>query len=260
MSARVPFLICAAACMAGLRAQGGAAGPDPEVAAKLALLEAIVDDKKMARDDEARDVFVALVAKWRAGLPEKDRKKVLDGLGAVFTAGKVRPPTVQLYRTAAAALGELGEAAAKPLEAAYANKNRFPARREWLPLREDLLRAIGRTKDRSRVAFLLDVARNEHEAVLQAAAGEALGNFADSPLPVRRAIVGDLLAKYREIDGKARELEQGDVEAQNARDRLRVLADEWNTALGRLTGQQFKQQPDWQEWYNKNKDKVEAWK
>jgi hypothetical protein len=250
------------ACTALLPAQGGKpAAPDPEVAAKIEQLKEVVADRKMARDAEGIDVITVLVKKWQGGLVDKDQKEVIKGLGAVFTQGKVREPDkMQLYKATATAIGQLGEQGGKPLEAAYTNKQRFPEKREWVPLREDLLRAIGKTKDSKLIKFMTDIARRDPEAALQAAAGEALGNFEDSPVEVRKEIVNNLLIRYGEMDSRSRQIDPADIEAQNMRDRLAVIAGRWNETLRKLTRQNLDQYPEWQEWYNKNKSKDEQWK
>jgi hypothetical protein len=123
-----------------------------------------------------------------------------------------------------------------------------------------MLKWLGKTKDESMVKFLVEVARRSHEAGLQAAAGEALGNFEDSPVEVRKEIVNNLLIRYGEMDSRSRQIDPADIEAQNMRDRLAVIAGRWNETLRKLTRQNLDQYPEWQEWYNKNKSKDEQWK
>ncbi|HEU4420368.1 MAG TPA: hypothetical protein VFT55_15630 [Planctomycetota bacterium] len=157
-------------------------GPDKEVAEKIEALKDIVLDKKFARDNEGLQIIDLLLQKSKTGLDEKDQQAIVKALDGVFTAGpKVRPhDKPELYNGAAAALGYCGVEGAKVLKNVYSNKQRFPEKKEWLPLRELLLKNLGRTKDESQVKFLIKVARNDHEAALQAAAGEALGNFDES--------------------------------------------------------------------------------
>lgn len=255
---RVPaFAVCA--LLAGLlAAQEDPAGaeklkPDPEVPKQLATLKEVVMDRKMARDAEGAQVIDLLTTKVGKGLAEKDRKAVAKGLEGVLTQGKLREPaSIQLYIAAAAALGTMGHDGSAPLKAAFENK-RFPSKPEWVKLRESLLRNLGKTKDESMVKFLCEEARRSPEPQLMAAAGEALGNYEGSDQKVRKEIVNNLLIRYGELDSRSRVLDSADLEAANARDFLAVISDKWNASLGRLTGQNFRQYPDWNGWFNKNR-------
>lgn len=227
--------------------------PDPEVPKQLATLKEIVMDKKMARDAEGVQVIDLLTTKVGAGLAEKDRKAVAKGFEGVFTQGKLRESaSIQLYVAAAAALGTMGTDGSGPLKAAFDNK-KFPNKPEWVKLRETLLRNLGKTKDESMVKFLCEEARRSPEPQLMAAAGEALGNYEASDQKVRKEIVNNLLIRYGELDSRSRVLDSADIEAANARDYLAVISDKWNSTLGRLTGQNFRQYPEWNTWFNKNR-------
>lgn len=231
------------------------AKPDKEVATKLDQLKDIVDDKKFARDAEGFDVITVLVQKWQAGLGDKDKKAVVKGLENVMLRGKLRPSDkAQLYTAAAVAMGQLGIEAADALKSVYEDK-RFPKKEEWVPLRCELLKALGKTKDEGKVKFLLDVARRDPEPQLEAAAGEALGNYEDSKQEIKKEIVGGLLIRYGEVDSRSRQLDPADIEAQNMQKRLAVISGKWNDAMRRLTGQTFHEFPEWNEWHNKNKSK-----
>lgn len=227
---------------------------DKEIAAKIDALKEVVLDRKTERDDEGVKLIDELNIKMHGEVHAKDRLAIVKALEDVFFKGKLRQPDrTVLYTGAAAALGYCGDDGAKVLKKAYDNK-RFPDKKEWVPLREQLLKYLGRTKDESMVKFLCSEARRQPEAALQAAAGEALGNYEESKEAIRKEIVGELLIRYGELSELA---SQGNVEAQNAQDRLAALSDKWNTALSRLTRQQFATFRDWQTWHNKHKN--EAW-
>lgn len=252
---RVPLLAMAVVVAAALPAQdpAPAKGPDKEIADKLIVLKDVVADKKFARDDEGVKVIDDLLLKAQAGVDPKDQAAIVKGLEGVLTSGKVRPPdNAALYNGAAAALGRSGAEGAKVLKAAYANK-RFPEKKEWVPLREQLLKNLGRTKDESMVKFLIAEARRNPESALQAAAGEALGNFEESKEAVRKEIVGELLITYGELAELASQMGSSNIAAQNAQDRLAALSDKWNSTLAKLTRQNFSTFRDWQAWFNKNK-------
>lgn len=231
-------------------------GPDKEVAEKIALLKEVVADKKFAREAEGVEAIDKLLIKSRAGLEAKDQTAIVKALDGVLTGGKQRPhDKTELYVGAAQALGYCGAEGAKVLKETYAGK-RFPDKPEWVPFREHLLKNLGRTKDESMVKFLVNEAVRSHQAALAAAAGEALGNFEESKDALRKEIVSELLRKYGELDEKASQIGTN-IDAQNAKDQLSALQDKWNTALGKLTKQNFTTFREWQTWYNKNKG--QAW-
>jgi hypothetical protein len=226
---------------------------DKEIAAKIDALKDVVLDRKMEHDEEGVKLIDELNMKMQAGVHPKDRTAIVKALEDVFFKGKLRSPDrTSLYAGAAAALGYCGEEGAKVLKKAY-DKKRFPDKKEWVPLREQLLKYLGRTKDEGMVKFLCEEARRQPEAALQAAAGEALGNFDESKESIRKEIVGDMLIRYGELAELASQMGSSNIEAQNAQDRLAALSDKWNTTLAKLTGQNFTSFRDWQGWYNKNR-------
>ncbi|MGC6487464.1 MAG: hypothetical protein ACON4Z_07455 [Planctomycetota bacterium] len=226
---------------------------DPDVPVQLKELAGVAKDRKFARDAEGIQIIDVLIQKQDKGLNEKDQKQVVKGLGSLLNKGRLRPANKsQLYSTAAIALGRFGKAGAKPLKAAY-EKKRFPNRSQWVPLREKLLVNIGKTRDEGMVKFLLDEARRSPEAALQAAAGEALGNFRESKQKLRREIVSGMIIKWGSLSEMASQL-GANVEAQNARDRLAAISGPWNETMKALTGQDFDTFRKWQGWYNKNKN------
>lgn len=229
-------------------------GPDKEVAEKIASLKEVVEDKKFLHDAEGVEMIDKLLIKKEGGVDPKDEQAIVKAFASVLTGGKLRPSSkTELYRGAAAALGKCGPEGAKALREAYSSK-RYKETLEWVPLREQLLKYIGRTKDESMIKFLTDEAVRHPEAALQAAAGEALGNFEESKEPLRKEIVGDLIVKYGELAEKASQI-GSNIEAQNAQNRLAAIQDKWNATLAKLTGQTLGTFREWQEWYNKNKGK-----
>lgn len=247
------FAVLALVAMVAAQDPAPEKGQNKEIADKIAVLKDVVADKKLAREDEGLKIIDEL-HKARESADPKDQAAIVKALEGVLNNGKLRPPdNIGLYAGAAMALGYCGADGAKVLKAAYVNK-RFPEKKEWVPFREHLLKNLGRTKDESMVKFLTNEARRNPEAALQASAGEALGNFEESKEVVRKEIVGELLVTYGELSELASQMGSANVQAQNAQDRITALKDKWNTALARLTRQNFDKFRDWQTWYNKNKN------
>ncbi len=232
-----------------------AKGPDKEVADKIAVLKECVLDKKFARDDEGLQAIDFLLQKLKTGVEPKDQESITKALDGVLMQGvKVRPAdNIRLYTGAATALGYCGAEGAKSLKNAFFKKDRFPEKKDWVPLREVFLKGVGRTKDESMVKFLSKEALTNPEAALQAAAGEALGNYEEAKEAVRKEVASDLITKWGELEEKASQMGSANIEAQNAKDRLSALTDKWNTTLAKLTRQSFHKHLEWQTWYNKNK-------
>ena len=229
--------------------------PDKDVAEKVSQLKKIAADKKFREDARGVGLIDDLMQKQQAGMIAKDEQLVVKPLDGVMNKGKVRPADkAQLYVAAAEALGRHGAAGAKSLKKAYSNKSRFRAKPMWVPLRERLLRNIGRAKDDADIKFLIDEARRNPEAALQAAAGEALGNFEEAKQKVRKEIVSNLLVTFGALSERA---SQGgtSIDGQNAKDRLAALSGKWIATLKKLTGKDFDTFREWQSWNNKNKNK-----
>jgi hypothetical protein len=229
--------------------------PDKEVAQKLKDLKAIAADKSGAHDAEAAPIITDLLKKHDGGMNEKDTEEVVRGLRGVLVDSKLRDAhNMNMYKAAAYALGQFKADGAKVLKELYKD-HRFPEKPDWVPLREEFLKALGKTKDEASIKFLLDETVRNPEKALMAAGGEALGNFEGSKqVPFRREIVETMLHKYGELDSKSRVGDPSNVEAQNARDYLAVISDKWNTTLSKMTHQNHRTYPDWNTWYNKNKD------
>ena len=201
------------------------------------------------------EVIDALMMKHEKGMIDKDRSMVVKALDGVLNKNKVRPAdNVRLYNAAAEALGRHGKDGGKALKKAFENKGRFKAKPQWVPMRERLLRNIGRTQDEANIKFLIDEAQRNPEAALQAAAGDALGFFEESTQKVRKPIVSKLLITFGALSERA---SQGgtSIDSQNAKDRLAALSGKWVATLKKLTGQNFDTFREWQAWYQKNKNK-----
>lgn len=203
MTLRRFVLACLCSAVAAAQDPAAGKGPDKEVAEQLAVLKEAHADKKFANDARGVEAIDKLLIKTKAGVDPKDQQQVVKALESVLATGKLRPhDATQLYVGAAHALGYMGAEGAKVLKEAYAGK-RYPDKPEWVPLREQFLKNLGRTKDESMVKYLVDQAVRSPEPALMAAAGEALGNFEESKEALRKEVVRDLLVKYGSLSEMA---------------------------------------------------------
>lgn len=231
---------------------------DPGLPDRLRELDDMLEDRRMEQDFQAISVIQKLCADPAAHNP-KDADRIVKALGQVFFTGRVRPPDKSvLYREAADALGKFGEDGARYLRKVLEH-SRLKGR-EFAELRAHMLLALGRTQDLRQVEYLLERALRSPDDEVMAAAGEALGHYTDMPLKLRREVVKDLISRLGEWHMKATAIESTDPNApidftpQNARRTLDRIEGKWNATLTALTGERHTSAPDWQHWYNKNKD------
>lgn len=234
------------------------AAPDPALPDQITRLKAMAKDRTMEQDFLAMNLVTAMTEKFADKNP-KDQKAILGALGDVFKLGPARPAEkAMLYRTVIDALGQCGAEAAPVLRKAF-ELDRIDSK-DYAPLRAQIATAVGKTKDEKQAEWLLETAVRHPEDEVMAAAGEALGNFADLPTPKLREICKKLVSRYGEIDMLARTPQSTDPNApinfgaQNAVKTLEWIQPKWNAALRQLTGESHQQVADWQRWLNKNKD------
>ena len=212
-----------------------------------------ISERDGEQDQKAIGLIDAFNQKYK-DLEKKDQSDVRKVLDDALTSTRIRrpPEKIGMYTAAAAALGGMGDDGARILKKAF-DSSKFK-KREWVDLRAVLLKWLGKTKDESMIKTLTDVARRDPEDKLMAAAGEALGNFADQPLKVRKDIVKDLINKFGEVHGKANaSLDPGDAQVARSKQRLAAISDPWNETLKMLTKHEFRSAPEWQTFWNKEK-------
>lgn len=232
---------------------------DPETAARLATLKLAMKDKKMARDGEAVQALNELGGTFDR-LGKTDAKKVVRAVTAAITRGRLRTPDRgDVYIAATAALAKMGPAGAVQMQMVF-EKKRFPNKKEWVFMRADLVRNIGKTEDPKMIKFLCDrVSRTAHDQVLLAA-GETLANYAEADQKTRDPIVKALISKLGALEAaKSMQVLRADTPQSlailNAGNTLEVIAAPYNATLAKLTHQRFENGNDWQRWYNKHKNK-----
>jgi len=227
---------------------------DPALTEQCKELKALVAEPKMTADFQAISLIQNLAKNPETRNP-KDKEKIAKAFGDVFKTGKLRPADKDiLYRETGDALGKFDTDGSKELAKVLAE----PRFKDAVPLRAHLIVALGRTKDDKQVEWLLEeTTRSPHDEI-RAAAGEALGNYKDTDLKVRREIVKQMLRAWGSLQSLATTLPNTDPNApidsgpENARKTLRAVEGKWNATLSSLTGLSMTQFADWQRWLNKN--------
>lgn len=179
-------------------------------------------------------------------LDPKEQAKVVKAVGSVFRA-RLPEDENGPYLAAAAALSEMGPAALKALLSAYKLKH-IEKRPE---VRAILVEAIGKHRDPKQVPFLTKLLKeNENEVVV--AAIRALGEYRDADVKLRKKIVEALVKEYANVNAlNVREKGKNPV----WRERLLAIEVPMNEALSALTLQSFETAPEWQKWWNDNRNK-----
>jgi len=231
---------------------------DPKIAEQLKDFKAALAEKKFLGDDRAIGIIDTLLEAWPEMHP-KDRKDSLKAIEKVFKGKKRKPGTPALYQAAVVALGSMGPDSGKILAKIYDRPPFGNKPRDWISMRELVLESAGRSKDEKQIKFLLDEATRGYEDRIKAAAGKALGQFAESDFKVRKEIVSKLLVDYGRIEGDTKSNQFNDPQVITRKRTLGAIADPWNRTLSRLTGQQFRTSEEWYAWYNKHKNSKKGW-
>jgi hypothetical protein len=241
-----------AAGSAEARAASSVQDPTPD---KRPEVEALVTElkehagKEGAEDKEAIVVIDKLLQEFPKSGP-KDKAAIVAGLSKCFEE-KRRPNAdgvrdSSLYRAAAMALGQMGPDATKAILKWIGQKEH----KKDIPLQNDLIRSLGRTKDKTAVPELIKLLEHK-DAPLVGAAAEALGEFDTAELDVRKKAFEGMLKVLMSAKGA----KDSDLQDTIARDRYDTIAAPIITSLGKLSKHDERDPDEWQRWWNKNKGK-----
>jgi hypothetical protein len=200
-------------------------------------------------DREAVAVIDQLLKEFSASGP-KDRETIAKAIADSFK--EKRKPTAegvrdnQLFLAAANALGECGPGCVDVLEPWIGHKEH----RDDLPLQRVLILSLGKSKDKSAVKPLTELLVH-HQSTVQAAAAEALVNFAHLELDDRKEIFKEVLDQITQIKG------QIDTDPNNTteRERYDAVRAPMRSVLQVMSKQDFGEPSEWRSWWNNNKNK-----
>ncbi len=224
--------------------------PDPRVKEGLKKLKALV--RKRGKQDAAAAEEIQNLVKLAVDSADSDKKAVAKELGRILKTPR-KLTQVTLYTAAIEGLKALGHFGSKPLLAALKSKN-F-RKKERLQLKCDIIRAIGATKDPSMVKPLLDIMERDKDIQANAAAVQALGNFAKQPERVRKLIVERVVRFFASTDDSSRSLDPNDPMADFYRRKLAAVGGPCQDTLKALTGRSLPSSLEWVKWWNHNKGK-----
>jgi hypothetical protein len=218
----------------------------PEVAALLAEYEAHLA-KKGAEDREAIGVIDKLNQAFKESGP-KDREAIAKGIAKVFEIKRIEKEGVpldnKLFKTAAGILGYMGPESTKVLIQWIDHKDY----RKDTDLQRDLMRALGRTKDKAGLKTLYQCLENK-EPVIVGGAGEALGEFATADQATRKEAYERMLKVMMSMYGN-KDQNPTDTVAQ---ERWDIAGAPLISACKKLAKIEDSKPEELQRWWNKNK-------
>jgi hypothetical protein len=226
------------------------AGPDPT--ADLEALKKALDERKAGKEEvraAADDAAVGAIDRLTAAFAtfdEKGQKKVVADLGQVFRV-RTDPEENRIHLAAAAALSEMGKDAEAALVAAFKVK----ALEERTDVQEALLESLAKHKNPKHVEMFLEVFRGDQNQIM-AAATRALAEYRDADAKVRKQIVEGLVKEYANVNALDAK-ERGTHPVWH--ERKLALEVPMNETLAALTLQNFQTAPEWEAWYNDNRNK-----
>lgn len=203
--------------------------------------------KRGKEDTEAISVIDKLVQEFPNCGP-KDRALVVKQLDRCFTEKRQENEDGlrenKLFIAAATALGEM----APECVPVYLKWIGDKAHRKDLALQRVLILKLGRTKAEAGREPLINLLQDE-SAKIQAAAAEALGEYAEIDLKLRKTTFESLLKLLMSVKGQV----DSNVNDLIARERYDTIAAPITTALQRLSKHEEHDPNEWQRWWNKNK-------
>ncbi|MBI4881864.1 MAG: HEAT repeat domain-containing protein [Planctomycetes bacterium] len=177
---------------------------------------------------------------------EKDQKKVADEVERIF---KIRTEEEEnrIYIAAAAFMSDIGPLGEEPLKSAMKVKHL----EKRLEVQVMLIESLGKHKNPKNVELFVDLLKEEEVKVVVAAV-KALAEYRDADAKLRKEVTEALVKQYANTHNlDVREKGKNPV----WRERLLALEVPMNEALAALTLQSFQSAPEWEKWFNDNRNK-----
>ncbi len=225
--------------------------PDPRVKEGLKKIKEYL--RKRGKQDAAAAEEIQKVVQLALQSADSDKKAVAKELERILLHTRRKLTQVTLYTAAIEGLKALGPFGAKGLLAAIKSKN-F-RKKERLQLKCDMIRALGSTREISAVKPLIDLMERDKDIQVNAAAVQALGNYAKAPEKIRKLIVERVVRIFSGTDDSSRSLDPNDPLADFYRRKLAAIGGPCQDTLRALTGQSLPNSLAWVKWWNHNKGK-----
>ncbi len=231
-------------------AERRAQDPPADEREDVKLMLAELDGHAAARGKEDREA-IALIDKLLQLYPDcgpKDRSAIVRGLDKCFKEKRQENEEGarenQLFLAAATALGKMAPESVDALLSWIGHKSH----KKDVALQRVLILNAGKTKSDKAVKPLLKLL-DDHDAQIQSAAAEALGEFGSAPLATRKEVFEELL----KLIMSTKNAMDADPTDPIPKERYDQIAAAIITSLQKLSGHNEHDPQNWQHWWNKNK-------
>ena len=230
-------------------AQDAPADKRPEIAAKIDKAKGMWGDKKGGKDSGIIGIIDELLVEYPKCGP-KDKASIVGFLGKSIEQKRDEVsegvPNNKLSMAAAVAMGAMGPESTKTLEGWIDDKRL----KKDVALVGRLILSLGKTKDPSATRKLVKLLEHP-EASLVSAAAQALGEFKEADLKVRKegfeSMLKVLMSSFNNKEGNPNDL--------IAKERYDIIGSPIITSLKALSGHDERDPAAWQSWWNNNKNK-----
>ena len=249
-------LLCLPA--APLRAQEGGEKEALDVKQLSTELEKQYKDRRH-RDVDRIKAILGMLEEGYKDLEPAEQKKVVKVIRKAFD---VRPPLEDrsFLITAAGALASMGKPGFLALQSGLKgkalevkDKKNTQALATCRRVKAFMIEAMGRTGQPEAIKPLCKFLWSDEMDIVKGAL-KGLALFKDLPLAKRKPIVQEVVKVYAYMDSQARQAIKN-PKVSYLKDRLISTEVSFNQTLKALTLQSFESAPEWQKWYNDNKNK-----
>jgi len=222
--------------------------PDERADVKERIAKLLEHASKRGKEDQEACAEVDVLLKDFEQYGPKDRVSVVKALDKLFTEKRQEDengvPQNSMYIAAAVALGRMGPESAPVLINWIGHKTH----KKDLQLQRKLIDSLGRTKVEAGRGVLIKLLTDD-QSQIQAAAVEALGQFSEAELKLRKETFEAVLKQAMSLKGAV----DSDARDTIARERYDAVVGPAITTLRSLSGHEESDLGEWQRWWNKNK-------
>jgi hypothetical protein len=203
------------------------------------------EDVRGNADEKAVKAVDDLLTNYKS-FDDAGKKKALGAVTDLFSVRTTVDTENRLYGAAAAFCSDVGDEGVAPLEKAMKLKHL----EKRIDVQEMLIQCLAKHKKDKHVDLFLDLLKGDQNRVIVAAV-RALGEYRDADGKLRKRIVEGLVKAYANVNAlDVREKGKNPV----WHERLQDIEVPMNETLGVLTLQSFQSAPEWEKWFNDNRN------